>query len=102
MDLNRYTNKAQEALLKAQSLATEYGHSSIEPLHVLVALLRQQDGVVPEVVAKIGARPQALLAELEQMLQSRPRAYGSNVQVGQIGRASCRARVAARMVTDSV
>ncbi|MFO7322095.1 MAG: ATP-dependent chaperone ClpB [Chloroflexota bacterium] len=82
MDLNRYTNKAQEALLKAQSLATEYGHSSIEPLHVLVALLRQQDGVVPEVVAKIGARPQALLAELEQMLQSRPRAYGSNVQVG--------------------
>ncbi len=87
MDLNRYTNKAQEALLKAQSLATEYGHSAVEPLHIAIALLRQPEGIAPEVVAKIGARPQALLAELEQTLQSRPRAYGSNAQPN-LGRAA--------------
>ena len=63
MDLKKYTNKAQEALLGAQTLAAEYGHGEIEPLHVLVALLRQADGVVPQVVAKIGGRPQALLGE---------------------------------------
>ena len=82
MNLQRYTNKSQEALLGAQSLATEFGHTAIDPLHVLVALMQQADGVVPEVVAKIGARPQALLNELEQNLESRPRVSGSNAQVG--------------------
>ena len=80
MDLNRYTNKAQDALLKAQSLANEYGHSSVDPLHVLIGLMSQRDGVVPEIVAKIGARPQALLSELQQALDDRPRVSGSNVK----------------------
>ncbi len=82
MDLNRYTNKAQEALLKAQSLANDYGHSSVDPLHILIGLMSQKDGVVPEIAAKIGARPQALLAELEQTLNDRPRTYGSNAKAG--------------------
>src|SRR5215208_5543246 len=80
MDLNRYTNKAQDALLKAQSLANEYGHSSVDPLHVLIGLMSKRDGVVPEIVAKIGARPQALAAELQQVLDDRPRVSGSNVK----------------------
>ncbi len=82
MDLNRYTNKAQEALLKAQSLANDYGHSSVDPLHILIGLMSQKDGVVPEIAAKIGARPQTLLAELEQTLNDRPRTYGSNAKAG--------------------
>jgi ATP-dependent Clp protease ATP-binding subunit ClpB len=86
MDINRYTNKAQQALLAAQNLANERGHSEIEPLHVLIALIQQSDGVVPEVIAKIGARPRTLLAELETMLDNRPRVYGSNQAAG-IGRA---------------
>ncbi|MCS7071018.1 MAG: type VI secretion system ATPase TssH, partial [Anaerolinea sp.] len=79
-DLNKYTNKAQEAILKAQSLANEYGHPAIEPLHLLTALLGQKDGVAPEVAAKIGARPAALLAELETQLKARPRTYGGNLK----------------------
>ncbi|MBI1256458.1 MAG: ATP-dependent chaperone ClpB [Chloroflexi bacterium] len=82
MDLNRYTNKAQEALLKGQTLANEYGHSSVDPLHVVIGLLGQKDGVVPEIVAKIGARPQTLLGEFEQMLNERARTYGSNAKAG--------------------
>jgi len=82
MDLKRYTNRAQEALLGAQNLVTEYGHSQVDPLHILIALMSQSEGVVPEVVAKIGARPANLLTELEHMLDSRPRVSGSNVQVG--------------------
>src|SRR5690349_14276961 len=82
MDLNRFTNKAQEALLKGQSLANDYGHSSVDPLHVVIGLLGQKDGVVPEIVAKIGARPQTVLAEFEQMLNDRPRTYGSNAKAG--------------------
>lgn len=82
MDLNQYTNKAQQALLKAQSTATDYNHNAIEPLHILFALIGQQDGVVPEVIAKIGARPVTILAELERNLQGRPRVTGSNAQIG--------------------
>jgi len=79
MDLKRYTNKAQEALVGAQTLANEFGHSQIDPLHILTALMQQDEGVVPEVVAKIGGRPAVLQQELEQMLQNRPRVSGSNV-----------------------
>jgi ATP-dependent Clp protease ATP-binding subunit ClpB len=82
MDLNRYTNKAQEAILRGQSLALEYGHSQIEPLHVLAALLSQDEGVVPEIVSKIGGHPSALLNELETLLRDRPRMSGSNTQPG--------------------
>ncbi|MBL8147652.1 MAG: ATP-dependent chaperone ClpB [Anaerolineae bacterium] len=78
MNLDQYTNKAQEALLKAQQIATEFGHSQLEPVHILSALAGQKDGVVPEIIAKIGARPQALAAELTAMIQNRPRTYGSN------------------------
>jgi ATP-dependent Clp protease ATP-binding subunit ClpB len=79
MDLKRYTNKAQEALVGAQSLTTEFGHSQLEPLHLLTALMQQDEGVVPEVVAKIGGRPASLQQELERMIQDRPRVSGSNV-----------------------
>jgi ATP-dependent Clp protease ATP-binding subunit ClpB len=82
MDLKRFTNKAQEALLSAQTMATEYGHPQIDPVHLAAALVNQQNGVVPEVISKIGARPQALLGELQDMIDSRPRAHGSNADIG--------------------
>jgi len=50
MKLDRFTQKAQEAILEAQRLATELGHPQIDPEHLLVALLRQSDGVVPQIV----------------------------------------------------
>ena len=68
--------------MSSQALAAEYGHSQIEPLHILIALMQQHEGVVPQVVNKIGGRPGALLAELEQILTDRPRVSGSNAQVG--------------------
>ncbi|MDX2162181.1 MAG: ATP-dependent chaperone ClpB [bacterium] len=79
-NLDRYTNKAQEAILKSQGLATDYGHTAIEPVHLLTALIGQKEGVVPEVIAKIGARPQQVSAELDAQLNSRPRSFGSNAQ----------------------
>ncbi len=80
MDFNQYTNKAREALLRAQTNANDLGHSSVEPIHMLGALVGQKDGVVPQVIAKIGARPAALLTEIEDQITNRPRAYGSNVK----------------------
>jgi ATP-dependent Clp protease ATP-binding subunit ClpB len=80
MDFNQYTNKAREALLRAQTNANDLGHSAVEPIHLLGALLAQKDGVVPQVVSKIGARPAALLSDVDSQLKDRPRTYGSNVK----------------------
>jgi len=63
-------------------LAEEYNHSQIEPDHLLLALLRQSDGVVPQVVQKLGAYPAQLVAALERTLQGRPKVYGAAAQVG--------------------
>ncbi len=82
MDLNRLTNKAQQALYDAQKLCVEQRHAEIRPLHLLAALLGQQDGIVPRVVAGIGAQPSELLQDLEQELTREPRVTGQNVQVG--------------------
>ncbi|HVO43574.1 MAG TPA: ATP-dependent chaperone ClpB [Aggregatilineales bacterium] len=82
MNLNTFTNRAQEAILASQSLAGEYANPEIEPVHLLLALMRQSEGVVPQVIAKIGAHPAALVAELERQIAAKPKAYGSNAQVG--------------------
>ncbi len=102
-NLDRYTNKAQDAILKAQTTANEYGHTAIEPIHVLTALIGQKDGVVPEVIAKIGARPAQVLTELDTMLKNRPRSFGSNAKAN-LSRSSVealtRAETEAETMTD--
>ena len=82
MDLKRYTNKAREALLAAQTLCVEQRHATIGPLHLLAALLRQDEGLAPRVVAGIGAQPGALLHDIDERLKRETRVSGQNVQVG--------------------
>ncbi|HOU14861.1 MAG TPA: ATP-dependent chaperone ClpB [Anaerolineae bacterium] len=82
MDPNRYTEKSQEALLRAQGLATERGNPQIEPEHLLLALLEQRDGIVPQVILRLGADPQRLRVDLEQAIQRKPQARGAAAQVG--------------------
>lgn len=52
MNLNKFTEKAQEAVLEAQHSAESLGHQTIEPEHLLVSLIRQSDGIVPQVLQK--------------------------------------------------
>ena len=59
MDLNKYTQKSQEAILHAQQLAQDYNHQSIEPAHLLLALLQQDEGVVPAIVGKVAGSAQS-------------------------------------------
>jgi len=82
MRFDRFTQKAQEAVLEAQNLAQEYHHPAVEPEHLLKALLEQEGGVVPSVLSKIGVDQGLLLQSIEQALASKPRAMGAGVQVG--------------------
>ncbi len=65
---DKFTVKAQEALQAAQSMADQHDHQAIEPEHLLVALLEQREGVVGPVLAKLGARPEAIQRELQAAL----------------------------------
>ena len=82
MRIDKFTQKGQEAILEAQNLAQEYGHPAVEPEHLLQALMAQEGGVVPSILARIGADTGALATSLEQALNRMPRATGANVQVG--------------------
>jgi ATP-dependent Clp protease ATP-binding subunit ClpB len=82
MDLNKFTQKAQEAVMGAQSLAGEYSHGQIEPGHLLLALLRQSDGIVPQIIQKLEGDPTAMALALERELQRKPKVYGATTQVG--------------------
>jgi ATP-dependent Clp protease ATP-binding subunit ClpB len=82
MDLNRYTQKAQEAIIQAQALAQELSHQNIEPGHLLLALLQQPEGVVPAIVVKVAGSAAGLSRDINDDLQRRPKIYGGAAQVG--------------------
>ncbi len=82
MRLDKYTQKAQAALLDAQSRAEQAGHATVDPEHLLLALLQQEGGVVPAVINRIGADISVLERAVEGVLNSKGRASGSSMQVG--------------------
>ena len=73
MNINRFTEKAQEAVSAAQRTAEERRHAQLEPVHLLEALLGQRDGVVPQVFQKLGADPQRARQELTAALERLPK-----------------------------
>jgi ATP-dependent Clp protease ATP-binding subunit ClpB len=82
VDLNKYTQKSQEAILSAQRIAQEHNHQAIEPIHLLLALLRQEDGVTPAIVTRVAGSVAALREEVTQEIASRARVYGGSGEVG--------------------
>ena len=84
MDPNRLTEKGQEAVREAQSLAQRHGQSQIEAEHLAVALLSQEGGVASRVVEKAGASPATLLQRLKQAVEKLPRVSGPGASPGQV------------------
>ena len=81
MNLEKYTKKAQEFVIAAQKLASDFNHQNIEPAHLLLALLQQEDGIIPALVTQVAGSTLALMNEVHDDLQSRPKVYGGNIQV---------------------
>jgi ATP-dependent Clp protease ATP-binding subunit ClpB len=76
MNINKYTEKAQEAVIAAQTLADREGHPEITPEHLLITLLEQREGIVPSIVTRMNADPAALAAAVRTELGRAPRAHG--------------------------
>ena len=75
-NLNRYTQKAQEAVSVAQAIAQEQSHSQVDVEHLLLALLQQHDGVVPQILGTLGVPTTVATQEIEAELGRLPKAYG--------------------------
>jgi ATP-dependent Clp protease ATP-binding subunit ClpB len=82
MNLDKYTQKSQEALLAAQGLAQKYQHQTIEPIHLLLALIQQPEGIVPAIITKVSGGTQAIQEELSNELEKQPKIQGENLEVG--------------------
>jgi ATP-dependent Clp protease ATP-binding subunit ClpB len=77
---DKFTVKAQEAVQRANTLASEHGNPELLPLHLLAALIEDKEGIVPPVLEKIGIGPQAVLNELYGELEKLPKVSGDAAQ----------------------
>jgi len=77
MRFDKFTLKVQEALQEAQSLASSLGHQSIEPEHILVCFLRQDDSIVAAIIDKLDASNQKIERELDQYFKKQPSVGGA-------------------------
>jgi ATP-dependent Clp protease ATP-binding subunit ClpB len=76
----KLTVKAQEAIQRANQLATEHGNPELLPLHLLAALLEDKEGIVPPVLEKIGIGPQSVLSEIYREIEKLPKVSGEAAQ----------------------
>ncbi len=81
MRFDKLTIKAREAIQEAMDLAGKSGHQELAPEHVLLALLKQDGGLVGPLLRKVGARPEAVAADLVRELDKRPKVSGSGFDV---------------------
>ena len=80
MDFEKFTRKSQEAMSSANALAVENGHQEILPLHLFLALLAQDQGLVPAIVSKADVETAAPMAAINGKLESLPRVSGPGAE----------------------
>ena len=77
---DKLTVKAQEAVQRAMEVASERGNPELLPMHLLVAMLEDREGIIAPVLEKVGASPQALLTQANAILEDLPRVSGAAAQ----------------------
>ena len=78
MRSDRFTLKAQEAVQRAHELASERGHPEVRPLHLLVTVVRQPEGVVAPILGKLGCDPRVVASRAAERLQGLTEVRGAN------------------------
>ena len=81
MNLNKFTEKAQEAVVAAQNLASEQNHAEVTPEHLLVTLVEQSGGIVPSILQKLSLEPGRIATEARSLLKNLPQAYGAELRL---------------------
>jgi ATP-dependent Clp protease ATP-binding subunit ClpB len=81
MNINRLTEKAQEAVATAQNLATQMNHAEVTPEHLLVALIEQSGGIVPSILRKLKIEPAKFAGDARALLNNLPQAFGADLRL---------------------
>ncbi|HUA91604.1 MAG TPA: AAA family ATPase, partial [Terracidiphilus sp.] len=79
---DKFTVKSQQAMQQAQARATELGNAELQPVHLLLALVEDREGVIPAVLEKIGVPTERLESDLHQIEERLPRVAGAANQAG--------------------
>ncbi|MCT8737217.1 ATP-dependent chaperone ClpB [Glaesserella parasuis] len=83
MNIDKFTSKFQSAIADAQSLAVGKDNPYIEPAHLMLALLKQNDGSITPLVTSLNVQPNRLSSELDGIISSLPQVQGGNTQPSQ-------------------
>lgn len=83
MNMEKLTNKSREALLEAQNIAVGNRNTELRDIHVLAALMRQEDGLVPSLLEKLGVSRQLFSKQVDEALAKLPTVQGGEQQVYQ-------------------
>ena len=81
MQIDKFTIKAQEAISRAQNIASEYGHQNIDDFHLMAALLEQKDGIVLPVLQKLGVNIGEFKDKIKDLIKKNPKVTGQSAQV---------------------
>ena len=84
MDLNKLTQKSQEAVTKAQAKAVTFKHQGLDVEHLLLVLLEDENGLVPRVLTKLDIPLERLRESVVAELQRRPRVSGPGAEPGKV------------------
>ncbi|WP_134699823.1 ATP-dependent chaperone ClpB [Ammoniphilus sp. YIM 78166] len=84
MDMNRFTIKSLEAIQHAETVALQHGNSEIDTEHLLLALLEQQEGLVPRLIEKMGVAQNYLTSAIKRMVEKKPRVSGPGREWGKV------------------
>ena len=79
MRFDKFTIKSQEAIASAQDIARDFEHQVVDVEHLLLALLMQDEGIVSEIIEKIGANTKVISQKIKQELARRPKVTGSQM-----------------------
>src|SRR5512142_1046070 len=84
MRFDRFTERAQEAAQRAAEIIQRYGHNQIDTEHILLALIEQPGGVIPQILEKMNVSPDALVERIDATLRASPKANIFGGGAGQI------------------
>src|SRR5262249_32754596 len=77
---DKFTVKAQEALQAMQEIAGRHGNQQMDPVHLLLALVEQPEGLVPGILQRLGASPGTVSQEVTKAIEGLPKVGGTSEQ----------------------
>jgi ATP-dependent Clp protease ATP-binding subunit ClpB len=84
MNLDKFTNKAQEAITSSKNLLVKFGHSQVTPEHVMLACLEQEEGIASKILTHLDVKTEKVIAELTEYLERQPKGNSMNLTKDEI------------------